>query len=69
MEDGERDFHYGAALSAMGELQLQKGYYDQSKYYYEKALTELEKHVGKTEYYYRTLDNLKHVQKKIDNSI
>ena len=69
MEDGERDFHYGAALSAMGELQLQKGYYEKSIYYYEKALSELEKHVGKTEYYYRTLDNLEQVKKLLDTSL
>lgn len=63
IEDGERDFHYGAALSAMGELQFQKGQYEESKQYYQKALAELEKHVGKTEYYYRTLDNLEQVEK------
>lgn len=63
IEDGEQDFHYGAALSAMGELQFQKEQYEESKRYYEKALAELEKHVGKTEYYYRTLDNLKQVER------
>lgn len=63
MDDGERDFHYGAALSVMGELQFQKGQYEESKRYYQKALEELEKHVGKTEYYYRTLDNLEQVEK------
>lgn len=65
MEDGERDFHYGAALSAMGELQFQKENYKEAKKYYEKALAELEKHVGKTEYYYRTLDNLEQVEKAL----
>ena len=63
IEDGEQDFHYGAALSVMGELQFQKGNYEESKRYYQKALAELEKHVGKTEYYYRTLDNLEQVEK------
>ena len=63
VEDGERDFHYGAALSAMGELQFQKQQYEESKRYYQKALSELEKHVGKTEYYYRTLDNLEQVER------
>lgn len=62
-EDGERDFHYGAALSVMGELQFQKQNFEESKKYYQKALAELEKHVGKTEYYYRTLDNLEQVEK------
>ena len=63
IDDGEQDFHYGAALSVMGELQFQKGNYEDSKHYYQKALEELEKHVGKTEYYYRTLDNLEQVKK------
>ena len=63
IEDGERDFHYGAALSVMGELQFQKQQYEESLRYYKKALKELEKHVGKTEYYYRTLDNLEQVEK------
>lgn len=66
VDDGEGDFHYGAALSVMGELKFQKGEFDESQKYYKKALDELEKHVGKTEYYYRTLDNLKQVQKVLE---
>ncbi|MBR5597277.1 MAG: DUF4125 family protein [Lachnospiraceae bacterium] len=65
IEDGERDFHYGAALSVMGELQFQKENYIASLKYYKRALSELEKHVGKTEYYYRTLDNFEKVKSKI----
>ena len=65
VDDGEKDFHYGAALSVMGELQFQKQQYKESKKYYQKALKELEKHVGKTEYYYRTLDNLEQVEKML----
>ena len=34
---GERDFHYGAALSVMGELQFQKQQYEESLYFYKKA--------------------------------
>ena len=68
IEDGERDFHYGAALSVMGELQFRKGCFIESQQYYERALTELDKHVGKTEYYYRTLDNLEQVKNMIVNS-
>lgn len=65
-EDGERDFHYGAALSVMGELQFRKQQYEEALYYYKRALEELEKHVGKTEYYYRTLDNLEEVKKVLE---
>ena len=68
IDDGEGDFHYGAALSVMGELQFQKKQYEESKKYYQKALSELEKHVGKTEYYYRTLDNLEQVEKVLSKS-
>ena len=67
IEDGEVDFHYGAALSVMGELQFQRGNYEDSKKYYGRALSELEKHVGKTEYYYRTLDNLEQVEKILES--
>lgn len=66
IDDGEQDFHYGAALSVMGELQFQKQQYEESKRYYQKALEELEKHVGKTEYYYRTLDNLEQVEELLN---
>lgn len=65
IDDGERDFHYGAALSVMGEVQYGKGNYEESVKYYQRALNELEKHVGKTEYYYRTLDNLEQAEKKL----
>ena len=68
IDDGEQDFHYGAALSAMGELQFQKRNYEEAKYYYQKALAELEKHVGKTEYYYRTMDNLDQVEKMLKDN-
>ena len=68
IEDGEQDFHYGAALSVMGELQYQKKQYEEAKKYYQKALAELEKHVGKTEYYYRTLENLKLVEKFLNGN-
>ena len=33
VDDGEQDFHYGAALSVMGELQFQKGNYEEAKKY------------------------------------
>ena len=69
IDDGEVDFHYGAALSVMGELQFHKKQYDESKRYYQKALAELEKHVGKTEYYYRTLDNLEQVEKILERKV
>ena len=68
IDDGEQDFHYGAALSVMGELQFRKKQYEEAKKYYQKALAELEKHVGKTEYYYRTLDNLEQVEKMLERN-
>ena len=66
IQDGERDFHYGAALSAMGELQFRKRNYVLAHQYYSKALAELEKHVGKTEYYTRTLENITMVEQAME---
>lgn len=60
--EGGEDFHYGAALAVMGELLYRKKQYPQAREYYTRALQEQEKYVGKTEYYYRILDNLKEVE-------
>lgn len=52
-EDGGRDFHYSAALSAMGDACFMKEDYVASAGYYKRSMEELEKHVGKTEAYQR----------------
>lgn len=51
--DGKRDFHYSAALCAMGDALFMHKDYVQAAGYYKQAMEELEKHVGKTENYAR----------------
>ena len=63
-KDGGRDFHYSAALSAMGDACYLKARYEEAAEYYRRALQELEKHVGKTEAYHRVEENYKLACKK-----
>lgn len=55
-EDGSRDFHYGAALVAMGDAYCYKRDYKTAEKYYNSGLKEIEKHVGKTANYERVLE-------------
>ncbi|MCR4787311.1 MAG: DUF4125 family protein [Lachnospiraceae bacterium] len=54
----EPDYHYGAALSAMGEAKFLSGDFDGSVVYYEKALAEVKKNTGFSPAYDITLSNL-----------
>ena len=56
-KDGGRDFHYSAALSAMGDAMFIKEKYIDAATFYKKAMQELERHVGKTENYRRVESN------------
>lgn len=66
VEDGERDFHYGAALVAMGDYYVHKGHWKEAKEYYQKGLVEILIHTGRTEYYNRVVEKLENVLKRID---
>ena len=55
-KDGGRDFHYGAALVAMGDACSYEQAFDKAAAYYEKGMKEIEKHVGKTDNYTRVLE-------------
>lgn len=59
------DFHYSAALSAMGEAQYRLGNYPQAAIFYEHALFEIEKHMGKNPFYQMTQENLQTVYQKL----
>lgn len=48
-QDGEKDYHYGALLSVMGELCLKKEAYELAAAYYEKALLAIYENMGFTE--------------------
>lgn len=57
------DFHYSAALSAMGDLCLIKGELDKAAEYFEEALSEIEMHMGQNNFYSIVSDNLESVYK------
>lgn len=51
--DGGKDFHYGAALVAMGDAYFSKEEYEKASEFYRRGMNEIEKHVGKTDNYAR----------------
>ncbi|MBO5279165.1 MAG: DUF4125 family protein [Lachnospiraceae bacterium] len=51
--DGGQDFHYGAALAAMGDAQLGRERFKEAADYYARGMKEIEKHVGRTDNYVR----------------
>ena len=61
VEDGEKDFHYGAALVAMGDYYVCNKEWKKAKNYYKKGLVEILIHTGKTEFYDRVLEKYESV--------
>lgn len=68
IEDGEKDFHYGAALVAMGDYLVHKSQWKQAKEYYKKGLVEILIHTGKTEFYNRVVEKYENVVAKLQDS-
>ncbi len=66
--DEEKDYHYSGALSAMGEAQYLAGNFEEAVAYYEKALEEIEKNVGRNKAYEITLRNLQTVKAHINGT-
>ncbi|MFI3201863.1 MAG: DUF4125 family protein [Eubacteriales bacterium] len=64
----ERDFHYSAALSAMGEAKYLSGDLESAVEYYKLGMDELERHVGRTKGYEIMEENYKTIQKQLDDS-
>lgn len=64
-EDEEPDYHYSAALSAKAEIRYIRKDYIKSVEYYEKALAQIEKCVGKSKAYEITKQNMEAAQNKI----
>lgn len=58
-KDGGKDFHYGAALVAMGDAYSYKENYRKAAEYYKAGMAEVKKHTGKN-------DNYARVQEKYD---
>lgn len=61
-QDGERDFHYSAALVAMGDVCVCKGDLDGAAFYYEKGLEQIERHTGRNANYDKVLEKLNNVR-------
>lgn len=64
--DGGRDFHYGAALVAMGDACCYKKDFKKAGEYYRAGLKEIEKHVGKTDNYARVLEKYHYAKDKAE---
>jgi tetratricopeptide (TPR) repeat protein len=60
------DSHYASALSGLGEAYFSSGQLEKSIECYEKALTEIERHYGKNDYYDVTLENLSVVRDTLE---
>lgn len=52
------DFHYSAALAAMGDILFSEEKYAEAAEYYEAALSEIELHMGRNNFYDTVSDNL-----------
>lgn len=64
-EDGEKDYHYGALLSLMGELCFRKEAYELATAYYEKALLSIYENMGITKSYQDTKKRLEKAYRKL----
>ncbi|MCR5300862.1 MAG: DUF4125 family protein [Lachnospiraceae bacterium] len=65
-KDEVPDYHYSAALSAMGEIKFIKKEYGKSVEYYEKALNEIERCVGKSHAYEITKQNMEAAKQMLE---
>ncbi len=57
------DYHYSTALSAMGDVCMVKGDLEKAAEYFERALPEIEQHMGQNQFYSIVSDNLESVYK------
>jgi tetratricopeptide (TPR) repeat protein len=64
---GPNDFHYSAALSAMGEVQFMIKDYPKALEYFNRALGEMELNMGKNLQYAMTCANISLVYDKLNN--
>ncbi len=68
-KDGGGDFHYGAALVAMGDAYCYKKDFTKASEYYAAGLREIEKHVGKTDNYTRVLEKYHYAKQKSGSNL
>lgn len=62
--DGGKDFHYGAALVAMGDAYAYAKDYGKACEYYKSGLFEIEKHTGRNENYEKVLEKYEYAAAK-----
>ena len=62
-QDKEKDFHYNAAVAALGQVYVAQGKLSDARECFQEALFEQQKHCGKSEAFYRILENLHTVEK------
>lgn len=60
-----KDYHYSATLSTMGDLYVLNGDFEKAILYYEKSLTELYTHTGVTPSYMRVMSNMQSCYRKL----
>ena len=65
---GVLDFHYGAALSAMGTYYYQKEKYASAKEHFQKASRIMEEALGQNEYYHRLQANIAECERLLGRS-
>ena len=68
IEDGEKEFHYGASLVAMGDYYAYYSEWKKAKNYYQKGIVEILIHTGKTEFYDRVVEKYNKVVARITTS-
>lgn len=61
--DEKKDYHYSAALSAMGDALYMKKKYKEAASYYKKGMEEIEKYVGKSGLYQRLEEKYRQMQR------
>lgn len=61
----EKDFHYSAAIAAMGQAYVSLGRLNEARECYLEALYEQLKHCGKSEAFYRILENLHVIESRL----
>ena len=65
-QDGGKDFHYAAALVAMGDACASQKDYQNACKYYKSGMTEIEKHTGKNENYEKVLEKYEYMKSKAE---
>ena len=67
--DGGKDFHYSAALVAMGDACCFKADFKKAAEYYKAGMYEIEKHTGRNDNYNRVLEKYEHAKQNITNDV